>query len=108
MKLWLFWIFGGIDALICIVVLVFFSIGLADGSVSSFNAGIWTVIWVALASIMAGGFWLKIRPRFHPPPAISAEKPLHSASNHYKYLELSKYKSSESFSGQAGNGRVGA
>lgn len=59
MKLWLFWIFGGIDALICIVALVFFFTGLEDGTVSSFNAGIWIGIWAVLAFIMGGGFWLK-------------------------------------------------
>ena len=59
LKLWLFWIFWGIDALICTVVVVFFLLGLTNGSVSSFNIGIWVAILAALAVIIAGSLWLK-------------------------------------------------
>ena len=59
MKLWLFWLFWGMDALICPIVVIFFSLGLANGSVSSFNVGIWIAILVALAVILADGLWLK-------------------------------------------------
>ena len=59
MKLWFFWIFWGIDALICTIVFVFFQLGLADGSASSFNFGIWIAIWGALTVIIAGSLWLK-------------------------------------------------
>ncbi len=60
MKLRLFWVFFGIDVLICIIVVGFFFIGLIDGSVSSFNFGIWITIWAALAVIVAGSLWLKM------------------------------------------------
>ncbi len=60
MKVWLFWIFGGIDVLICIIVAVFFFLGLVDGTVSSFNIRIWITILAALAFIIAGSFWLKM------------------------------------------------
>ncbi|MCP4373166.1 MAG: osmoprotectant transporter permease [Deltaproteobacteria bacterium] len=60
MKLRLFWVFFGIDGLICIIVVGFFFIGLIDGSVSSFNFGIWITIWAALAVIVAGSLWLKM------------------------------------------------
>lgn len=54
-----FWILWGIDAVISIVILYFFFIGLNDGSVSSFNMGLWLFILVALAAIMGGSLWLK-------------------------------------------------
>ena len=66
MKLKLFHVLVSIDALICAVVFVFFIIGLADGSVSSFNSGIWIGIWFALAAIMAGSLWLKANGRLVP------------------------------------------
>jgi len=59
MKLRLFKIFLGIDLLICAIVIVFFFVGLADGSVSSFNIGIWIIIYVVLAAIMFGSLGLK-------------------------------------------------
>jgi hypothetical protein len=58
LKLWFFWTFWGIDALICII--VFFLLGLADGSVSSFNIGIWIAIGAALTVIIVGSLWLKV------------------------------------------------
>jgi len=60
LKLWFFWILWGIDALICAIVVVFFLLGLADGSVSSFNTGIWIAILAALVVIIAGSLWLKV------------------------------------------------
>ena len=54
-----FWILWGFDALIALVVLYFFFIGLADGSVSSNNLGLWTLLLVALAAIMFGSIWLQ-------------------------------------------------
>lgn len=49
----------GIDALVALVVLYFFFLGLADGSVSSFNAGIWSVLLLMVAGVIAGGLWLR-------------------------------------------------
>ncbi len=60
MKLNFFWILWGFDALICVIVVIFFLIGLADGSVSSFNSGIWFAILSALVVIIAGGLCLKM------------------------------------------------
>jgi hypothetical protein len=42
MKFWMLW---GWDALIASVFVYFFLVGLADGSVSSFNAGLWRRRW---------------------------------------------------------------
>ncbi len=60
-----FWIPLGFDALITLVVLYFFFVGLADGSVSSFNMGIWLVILLVLGVVMAGSLFLRStgRPR---------------------------------------------
>ena len=55
----LFWILWGIDALIALIALYFFFIGLVDGSVSSFNIGIWGLLLIGLAVIVFGSLWLK-------------------------------------------------
>lgn len=54
-----FWFLWGFDALIALVVLYFFFIGLTDGSVSSFNMGIWLILLLALAAVMGGSLLLK-------------------------------------------------
>lgn len=54
-----FWILWSFDACIALVVLYFFFIGLGDGSVSSFNSGLWAMILAALAAILLGSLWLK-------------------------------------------------
>lgn len=58
-----FWILWGFDALIALVVLYFFFIGLADGSVSSFNMGLWLFLLAAVAAILLGSLWLKSHDR---------------------------------------------
>ncbi|AXE16858.1 osmoprotectant transporter permease [Runella rosea] len=55
----LFWVLWGIDAAISLVVLYFFFIGLVDGSVSSFNMGLWVMILLGIGAIMLGSLWLK-------------------------------------------------
>ena len=55
MKFWLLW---GFDALIALVVLYFFFTGLFDGSVSSFNMGLWLIILLGLTAIMGGSLYL--------------------------------------------------
>ena len=54
-----FWIPFAVDALIAAIVGFFFLWGLADGTVSSFNAGLWVMILGALAAIIGGSWWLK-------------------------------------------------
>jgi hypothetical protein len=56
----IFWIFMGIDLLICSIVAAFFAIGLVDGSVSSYNLDMWIGILVALSVVIAGGLWIKV------------------------------------------------
>lgn len=54
-----FWIPWAIDAVIALIALYFFFIGLADGSVSSFNIGLWLLILLGLAIVVGGGLWLR-------------------------------------------------
>lgn len=54
-----FWIAWGIDALISGIAVYFFMAGVVDGTVSSFNIGIWSILLAALASVQFGSLWLK-------------------------------------------------
>jgi hypothetical protein len=54
-----FWVLWGFDALIALVTVGFFFVGLADGSVSSFNIRLWVVILGALALVMLGSLRLR-------------------------------------------------
>lgn len=58
-----FWICWGIDAVIALLFLGFFFVGIADGSVSSFNIGLWVVILVALGALLWGGTALRAAGR---------------------------------------------
>lgn len=55
----------GVDILAIALVSYFFFAGLAEGTVSDFNAGIWGQIWAGIGAIMAVGLWLRRsgRPR---------------------------------------------
>jgi hypothetical protein len=55
----LFWTLFCIDVLVAAVVLFFFFAGLGDGSVSSFNIGLWLGILAVLAAVLGGGWLLK-------------------------------------------------
>jgi hypothetical protein len=54
-----FWIVWGIDALIAAILVVFFFIGIADGSVSSFNIVLWMAILGTLTGVLWGGYALR-------------------------------------------------
>ncbi|MDJ1483711.1 osmoprotectant transporter permease [Cytophagaceae bacterium YF14B1] len=54
--LWLLWSF---DALIALVVLYFFFVGLADGSVSLDNMLMWLLILLGIGGILLIGLWLR-------------------------------------------------
>jgi hypothetical protein len=49
-----FRILWGIDAVIALIFLYFFVIGLGDGSVSSFNRGLWFGTLSTLATVLLG------------------------------------------------------
>jgi len=55
----MFWILLGIDIVAAAILVYFFFIGLADGSVSSFNIGLWLGILAGVSAIFAGGFALR-------------------------------------------------
>lgn len=59
----LFRTFFAIDALAAAVIVYFFVIGLADGSVSSFNAGLWAAILTGVAVVLVGGWGLNAAGR---------------------------------------------
>ncbi len=56
----LFGILCGIDALIAVTVLFFFFWGLADGTVSAFNIGLWLAILGAVTALFGGGIALRV------------------------------------------------
>jgi hypothetical protein len=53
----------GIDLLVALVVVYFFVIGLADGSVSSFNMNLWLGLLAAVAATIGGGWLLNANGR---------------------------------------------
>ncbi len=55
----MFWILLGIDIVAAAILVYFFFIGLADGSVSSFNIELWLGILAGVAAIFAAGFALR-------------------------------------------------
>lgn len=55
----LFWIFWGIDALVALIAIYFFVVGLADGSVSANNIMLWLLLLGTLMALLAGGLYLK-------------------------------------------------
>jgi len=54
-----FWIAWGIDLAAALILGYFFFVGLADGSVSSFNIALWLFILLIAAVVVGGGFALK-------------------------------------------------
>jgi hypothetical protein len=54
-----FWFLWGVDALTALVAVYFFFVGLADGSVSSFNIGIWSALLLGLGGVVFGSLALR-------------------------------------------------
>lgn len=54
-----FWIPWTIDVIVASILVFFFLVGLADGSVSSFNMGLWLLILGVLAAVIAGSLALR-------------------------------------------------
>lgn len=55
----LFRVLWAFDALIALVFVYFFFVGLGDGSVSSFNAALWAGILFGLGAVLFGSYWLR-------------------------------------------------
>lgn len=51
----------GIDALAALVVFYFFFVGIADGSVSSFNGEMWFALLAGVAAVIGGGWALQAK-----------------------------------------------
>jgi hypothetical protein len=51
----------GVDVLAAVAIVYFFFIGIADGSVSSFNIVLWLAILAAVAAVLGGGLALNRR-----------------------------------------------
>jgi Na+/melibiose symporter-like transporter len=51
----------GIDILIAAIMLYFFTVGLGDGSVSSFNLLLWLALLLGIAAMLGTGFMLHAR-----------------------------------------------
>ena len=56
--MYLFWTLCGIDALVTLACVIFFFIGLGDGTVSSFNILVWLIVLSGLAAVLVGGYCL--------------------------------------------------
>ncbi|MFN7914706.1 MAG: hypothetical protein U0Q55_05155 [Vicinamibacterales bacterium] len=54
-----FWIPWTLSALVSAVCVYFFLVGLADGSVSSFNGGLWLGLLLLCGGVTGGSFRLK-------------------------------------------------
>ena len=67
-----FWILWGIDAIVGAIAVAFFFIGIADGSVSSFNIALWLVILAALAAVLGGSFALHRAGKKAPAIVVAA------------------------------------
>jgi hypothetical protein len=54
-----FWFLWGVDALTTLIAVYFFFVGLADGSVSSFNIVIWLALLLGLGGVVFGSLALR-------------------------------------------------
>ena len=54
-----FWILWGIDAVVAAIFVLFFLIGIGDGTVSSFNIALWAGTLIALAGVLGGSLALR-------------------------------------------------
>jgi hypothetical protein len=55
---WILWVFNAIMALIPVA---FFFIGLGDGTVSGDNIGLWMIILLVVGLVIGGTYWLKTK-----------------------------------------------
>ena len=55
----LFWFLWTVDAIVALIVFGFFVVGLSDKSVSEKNMGLWMIMLLIPAVVLAGSWWLK-------------------------------------------------
>ena len=66
---WPYRVAFALSVLVAVVAVVFFFIGIADGSVSSFNIALWLGLFGAIAAILALGRSLRVHG--HPKAAVA-------------------------------------
>ena len=66
---WTYRVAFALAVLVAVVAVVFFVIGIADGSVSSFNIALWLGMLAAIAAILALG--RSLRTHGHPKAAVA-------------------------------------
>ncbi|MDQ3017809.1 MAG: osmoprotectant transporter permease [Bacteroidota bacterium] len=54
-----FWTLWSFNALVALVPIYFFFVGLADGSITSRNIGMWFIIILIVVAIIGGSIYLK-------------------------------------------------
>ena len=59
----LFWILWFFTAIMSLVPVYFFFVGLKDGSITSRNLSLWLLILVIIAGVLIGSCWLKDHAR---------------------------------------------
>ena len=64
-----FWIPWGIDVIVALIFVYFFFVGLADGSIDSFNIVLWLMILLGLAGLLGGS--LALRASAHTAVALA-------------------------------------
>lgn len=53
-----FWFFFWFDALMALIPIYFFFVGLADGSITARNGGIWALLLGIIGAVLFGSHWL--------------------------------------------------
>lgn len=56
----LFWFLFGFDALMSLIPIYFFFVGLGDGTITMKNMGIWLIILLVIAGVLFGSHWLML------------------------------------------------
>jgi high-affinity Fe2+/Pb2+ permease len=65
MHMTLFWILWFFTAIMSLVPVYFFFIGLKDGSITSRNFVLWLLILLIIAGVLTGSIWLKDHDRLN-------------------------------------------
>src|SRR5262245_57531735 len=66
---WRFWLPWSIDLIVALVFIAFFFVGLADGSVSSFNIALWMLVLGVVCGVVGGS--LALRAAAYPKLAMA-------------------------------------
>lgn len=54
-----FWTLWAFNALMSLVPIYFFFVGLSDGTITSRNIGLWSIIMIIVGFVLLGTLWLK-------------------------------------------------